>query len=949
MRHKISLPRRATAFALAFLLLLPTAYAAAGEKKLQTSTQIMDGLTYRNTVTNSGGSRVESFSFVLEPDSPVRPILWQGSETIYTGAAISWAVSTAQAAGYHVVGAVNTDFFNMSNGVPIGIVIEDGVYKSSNANENAMAVVNGRVSILDRPSVSLSLHNQTSGATVVPNYFNKARGDAGGVYLLNRDFSTLSTHTSTSGWYVRMKALPAEGSDRAPGLTVNSVLTLEVTELLASSEATVIGPDEYILTAADASGYGDVFASFHVGEQVILTTSCSDPVLSAAQWAGGVGDIMVRDGAVTDSSNWVYAKDGRQPRTALGIKADGTLVVYAVDGRKAGHSVGLTQANLADELLSQGCVTAVNLDGGGSTSLSVWMPGESGPAIRNIPSDGSPRRCATFLMLVTEQRGDGQASRLAMAEDGPVVLTGSSAVLPQVYALDEGLNLVSADLSGLTYTSLNELGTVRDGVYTAGNQAGTDILRLDTRNLSGTAQIHVVDALTELKVTRAGSTSALSALSPEPGEQIQLAVSGSYWGREALRDFGPVVCTVQGSVGAVDQNGLFTASETPGSGSITLSAGGQSKTIQISMTNVHEDVPPDHWAYDAVEYCYGKGIVSGISPTLFGRDLSITRADFMVMLYAAMGKPAPVSSCTFTDVKADSYYYNALAWAQPLGLAAGVGDGQFNPAAQITREQAFTLFRAFLPIAGKACPDGALSVLDRFADQDQIAEYARIAAATLVSQGLVTGSDTGLAPRNTLSRAEMAVMLRQVLEFTPTTSADPVTPVNPVDPVNPVNPSDPGSSAGHVLALKQSQITLASGSSSTLDAILLPAVEGASITWSSSNPNAAAVSPTGMVTNLHAGFTDETAVVTASWNGLSAKCTVVCQAAQRVGTVTGTETGLNVRSGPGTTYAAVGGLRDGAQVIVLSQQEGWYQILFRNPEGQAAIGYVSADYLVVKG
>ena len=68
-----------------------------------------------------------------------------------------------------------------------------------------------------------------------------------------------------------------------------------------------------------------------------------------------------------------------------------------------------------------------------------------------------------------------------------------------------------------------------------------------------------------------------------------------------------------------------------------------------------------------------------------------------------------------------------------------------------------------------------------------------------------------------------------------------------------------------------------------------------------------------------------------------------------VGTVTGTETGLNVRSGPGTTYAAVGGLRDGAQVIVLSQQEGWYQILFRNPEGQAAIGYVSADYLVVKG
>ena len=96
MKHKISLPRRVAAFALAFLLVLPNAYAAAGEQKLQTSTQIAQGLTYRNTVTVNDGSRVESFSFELSPDSPVRPILWQGSETIYTSATINWAVSTAQ-------------------------------------------------------------------------------------------------------------------------------------------------------------------------------------------------------------------------------------------------------------------------------------------------------------------------------------------------------------------------------------------------------------------------------------------------------------------------------------------------------------------------------------------------------------------------------------------------------------------------------------------------------------------------------------------------------------------------------------------------------------------------------------------------------------------------------------------------------------------------------------
>ena len=55
------------------------------------------------------------------------------------------------------------------------------------------------------------------------------------------------------------------------------------------------------------------------------------------------------------TSNWVYAKDGRQPRTAMGIKPDGTLVLYAVDGRQTGYSSGLSQMDLAQELLSQGC------------------------------------------------------------------------------------------------------------------------------------------------------------------------------------------------------------------------------------------------------------------------------------------------------------------------------------------------------------------------------------------------------------------------------------------------------------------------------------------------------------------------------------------------------------------------------------------------------------------
>ena len=79
------------AFALALALAIPAAYATAGEKKLETTTRIVDGLTYRNTVSVNNGSRVESNSFELSPYSVAKPILVQGDGTIYGAATINRA------------------------------------------------------------------------------------------------------------------------------------------------------------------------------------------------------------------------------------------------------------------------------------------------------------------------------------------------------------------------------------------------------------------------------------------------------------------------------------------------------------------------------------------------------------------------------------------------------------------------------------------------------------------------------------------------------------------------------------------------------------------------------------------------------------------------------------------------------------------------------------------
>ena len=790
-----------------------------------------------------------------------------------------------------------------------------------------------------------------------PSHLNKWRSESGGIYLLNQDFSAVSTRTSTPGWYVRM-ALMEEDEP----LTVNSTLELEVTELLQSDQPLAIGDGEYILTAADASGYLSVFQSFQVGDRITLTTSCEDEALSHAQWAGGVGDIMVWDGQLTDSSQWTYAKDGRQPRTALGMKEDGTLLVYAVDGRQSGYSSGLSQKDLAEEMIRRGCVWAVNLDGGGSTAISLWLPGQTGPAVLNLPSDGKPRSCATYLLLVTDREGDGRPDQLALTQNGLTLLTGTSLTLPDAAVLDEGLNLLDRELRDLTITSREDLGEVEGGVYTAGDRAGTDTLRLRSRDLDveGEAQIHVVDHLTELVISKEGSASPITSLSVEPGEQVQLAVTGSYWGRTALRDWTAVTWTTEGDVGTVDENGLFTASKTGGTGSITASAGGKTQTIAISMTNVHTDVTEDHWAYTAVDYCYTHGIVGGISATEFGRDLQIRRGDFMLMLYNAMGKPAVTQDCTFADVAPTDYYYTALSWGQSVGLASGTGDGAYSPGAPITREQAFTILRQVLPLLGKDCPDASLSVLDQFADRDRIADYAKGHTATLVAQGVISGKGDGIDPQGYLTRAEMAALLYKALTYTPIQDVptgpeepvDPVEPEEPVDPEGPVDPEEPiepqlPDPSQYTLTLDHNEVTLKSGESVPLTASLAPAWEGAEISWTSSDPSAAPVSSKGAVTNLYAGTGTASVTITASWNGLSASCTVLCQQAAQTGTVTDAELGLNVRSGPGSDRPVIGGLDNGTCVVILGQEAGWYQVLYLNRAGQAAIGYVSADYLTV--
>lgn len=115
------------------------------------------------------------------------------------------------------------------------------------------------------------------------------------------------------------------------------------------------------------------------------------------------GTLLVRDGRNLGSTARVQPA-ARHPRTGLGVSADGrTLVVAVIDGRRPGHSVGVTLPELAELMIELGAHNAVNLDGGGSSAIAVKDPGEAGVRVLNQPSDGRVRPVANHLGVRLKQ------------------------------------------------------------------------------------------------------------------------------------------------------------------------------------------------------------------------------------------------------------------------------------------------------------------------------------------------------------------------------------------------------------------------------------------------------------------------------------------------------------------------------------------------------------------
>ena len=575
--------RKTLSLFLAFTLLCSLGLSAAASDALG------EDLTSENTLLNQktqlstnvfwstaySDLRTENV-ITYEPNEDVAPIVtYGGSLTART--TVTAAARALEAQGCRVVAGINGDFFNTSNGLPIGLLVSDGKLLSSDGGYYAIGFRDDGSAVIGKPSLSVSadlgyaLADSTGYTAEVVRTIagvNKARVSTGGIYLYTYDFNDRHTTGNTEAG-VDVLCTIVDGA-----LSIGETATLRVDQVIEATSATSIGPDQVVLSANSLSStyYTDALRNVPVGNEITLTITAGNEDWNDVVYAVGALYSLVQDGAVVSG-----LPSGTNPRTAVGVTADGSVVFYTIDGRRSGHSIGASLTQVAQRMIELGCVSAIGLDGGGSTTITVTAPDDTTAATINRPSDGSERSVTNHLFLVASSEPSGQLSHFYVQADNDYVLAGSKVGISAA-AVDTNFIPMEGD-----YDLEASAGEMDGSILTTPSSGGDITVTAAYRGREGSTTVHAIANPTDVAI-RNSSNTIITTLNATVGSTTQLTGSAAYNHISLKADPEAFQWSVSGNIGTVDAHGVFTATA-PGTGTITATAGSRSATVQVAVSS----------------------------------------------------------------------------------------------------------------------------------------------------------------------------------------------------------------------------------------------------------------------------------------------------------------------------------------------------------------------------
>ncbi len=524
---------------------------------------------------NPDGTPKLGHTITFNPNSSDAMLVVSSGSNTSSRKTLSALAASMEKQGVKVIGGINGDFYNLTTAVPIGVVVTDGrLISSNNPGWNGIGFKEDGSVVLGAPDFNIKgIYNESEFQI---SRFNKVQSEIG-PFLYSKDYGA-NTGTTVPSLEIVLDITMGE-------LAIGSMVVATVSDIRMNATATPIGDNQLVLSVRnDKPGYA-LMSQFKIGDGIQI--QFNDP---SGKWIGvkqvvGGDKILIRDGAIVSG----LATKDFNPFSAIGVKSNGDVVLYQVDGR-TDASQGVSSSEAAQFLRNLGCVQAIKLDGGGSSAILARMPGYDSSSLINNPSDGRERANANGILLVSKQsvaikNGTAQvnpeAQKLHLYPAKAYALPNS--ILQYTVRATDEYFFPTALPQNITWGSA--AGTMdNNGKLTINTSPGEYQVMVGSGTVYGSAQLTVLSSVTSLRPSN-------SVVTLSPGSSIDLSCSAYYQDIKVASSDNAFNWRVEGNMGTITQDGVFTLAQgAKGKGRIIVSYGNVSASIDIVAGDSPNDI-----------------------------------------------------------------------------------------------------------------------------------------------------------------------------------------------------------------------------------------------------------------------------------------------------------------------------------------------------------------------
>lgn len=536
--------------------------------------QIAEGTYFTHTTAYSSqsgvGKQTENY-LVYTPNNSVKPLITYG-DYIYGGGKTSAEIAELIQSGKYPVAGTNADFFSLQTGVPMSDLIIDGrIITKDGTEQYGIGFFEDGSAFMSPLKIFSSMVKEDGTETLIYN-INKYRQPYA-LYLMTDEFARETMNTSIG---VDVVLSVVEG-DMVLGTNMTAVV-----ESVTENTGSVPIPEGKLVLTVDNNApteFYESLASLTVGETVTFKFG----VIGDAKWKdvklgmGATGGMLLSNGEINPDLD-----KGAAPRTALGITQDGKIVLYTIDGRQSGYSYGVQLKTLANRMKELGCTDAINLDGGGSTTIAAALPGMPIEVI-NSPSDGTERKVSTFFFFENLEKPTGKADEIFIYPRTSYLLSGASIQL-NTKAVDE--NYYQTEIPGEVIYSVEEgkNSTVTSGGLFTAADSGKVKVTAKSGDLSTEIFITCLETPTDIHAINADTGKTLSQITLKRGETINLDAKAFGGYNELISNQSLFEWSMEGDIGTISADGKLVGANTFGkTGRVKITAGEKTVSIPVSL------------------------------------------------------------------------------------------------------------------------------------------------------------------------------------------------------------------------------------------------------------------------------------------------------------------------------------------------------------------------------